>query len=122
MTSGNEHTWRVAGLALAIAVVCAAAPSAGSQTAAARVYFLQGEQMVAVARPGTTARAAMAALLAGPSRAEAARQFRTYVPSGTRLRSVRVANGVATVDLGEGFAAGRDAESLSPASRSSSTP
>ena len=114
MTSGNERRWRVAGLALAIAaVVSAGAPSAESQTAAARVYFLQGEQMVAVTRGGSTARAAVAALLAGPTRAEAARQFRTYVPSGTRLRSVHVANGVATVDLGEGFAAGRDAESLS---------
>jgi Sporulation and spore germination/L,D-transpeptidase catalytic domain/Putative peptidoglycan binding domain len=114
MTSGKVRTWRVAGLALAIAaVVSAAAPSADSQTAAARVHFLQGEQMVAVTRGGSTVRTAVAALLAGPTRAEAARQYRTYVPSDTRLRSVRVAKGVATVDLGEGFAAGRDAESLS---------
>ena len=32
---------------------------------------------------------------------------------GPRLRAVRLSKGVATVDLGEGVAAGRDAESLS---------
>jgi hypothetical protein len=57
-----ERWWRVAGLGLAIAaVVSAAAPSADSQTAAARVYFLQGEQMVAVTRGGSTVRTAVAA-------------------------------------------------------------
>jgi hypothetical protein len=57
-----ERRWRVAGLALAIAaVVSAAAPSADSQTAAARVYFLQGEQIVAVTRGGSTVRTARGA-------------------------------------------------------------
>ncbi len=105
---------RVAALVLAIAAAApAAAPAGGSQAASSRVYFLQGEQLVAVSRPGGTLRTAVTALLAGPTRAEKARQFRTYVPSGTRLRAVRLSKGVATVDLGEGFAAGRDAESLS---------
>ncbi len=83
------------------------------QAAPKRVYFLQGEQLVPVARPGSSVRAAVAALLEGPTRAEAARQFRSQIPEGSPLRSVRVANGVATVDLGERFAAGRNAESLS---------
>jgi hypothetical protein len=62
VTSGNERAWRVAGLALAIAiVVSAAAPSADSQTAAARVDFPQGEQIVAVTRCGSTVRTAVAA-------------------------------------------------------------
>ena len=91
----------------------AAAPAADSAPAATQVYFLQGEQLVPVSRPGSTLRAAVTALLAGPTKSESARQFRTLVPVGTRLRSVRVADGVATVDLGEGFAAGRNAESLS---------
>jgi hypothetical protein len=95
------------------ALLPAAGPAAENQPAGAKVYFLQGEQLVPVARPGSTLRAALTALLAGPSKAEAAKQFRTLVPSGTRLRSVRVENGVATIDLGEGFAAGRKAESLS---------
>jgi Sporulation and spore germination/L,D-transpeptidase catalytic domain/Putative peptidoglycan binding domain len=103
----------VAAVVLMIGAAPAAAPAGESQAASVRVYFLQGEQLVVVARPGSTARAAVAAVLAGPTRAEAGRQFRSYVPSGTRLRSVRVASGVATVDLGEQFAAGRDFESLS---------
>lgn len=105
---------RIAVVVLAIAVaVPAAAPAGGRQASSVRVYFLQGEQLVAVTRPGSNARGAVGALLAGPSRAETAKQFRTLVPSRTPLRSVRVANGVVTVDLGERFAAGRDSESLS---------
>jgi Sporulation and spore germination/Putative peptidoglycan binding domain/Bacterial extracellular solute-binding proteins, family 3 len=106
---------RVAGLILAIAAAApaAASPAGESRAASVRVYFLQGEQLVAVRRPGSTVKAAVNALLAGPTRAEPGKQFRTYVPSGTGLRSVRFASGVATVDLGERFAAGRDAESLS---------
>jgi Sporulation and spore germination/L,D-transpeptidase catalytic domain/Putative peptidoglycan binding domain len=96
-----------------VALVPAAAPAGGGQSGTARVYFLQGEQLVAVNRAGSTARTAVAALLGRPTKAEAARQFRTYLPSGTPLRGVRVSKGVATVDLGEQFAAGRDAESLS---------
>jgi hypothetical protein len=77
------------------------------------VYFPQGEQLVAVSRPGSNARAAVTALLAGPTRAETARQFRSQIPAKTLLRSIRVSGGVATVDLGERFASGRDTESLS---------
>ena len=103
----------VAAILLVVGAAPAAAPAGESQAASVRVYFLQGEQLVAVARPGSTARAAVVALLAGPTRPETGRQFRSYVPPGTRVRSVRLAGGVATVDLGEQFATGRDAESLS---------
>jgi spore germination protein GerM len=104
-----KRSLRVAALVLTIAAAApaAAAPAGESQAASVRVYFLQGEQLVAATRPGSTVKAAVTALLAGPTRAETGKQFRTYVPSGTRLRSVRFAGGVATVDLGEGFAAGR---------------
>jgi L,D-transpeptidase catalytic domain/Sporulation and spore germination/Putative peptidoglycan binding domain len=77
-----------------------------------KVWFLQGEQVVAVQRPGSTQADAMRALLAGPTAAEVKRGVRTYVPAGTPLRSVTVANGIATVDLGEKFVQGRDAQSL----------
>jgi Sporulation and spore germination/L,D-transpeptidase catalytic domain/Putative peptidoglycan binding domain len=104
----------VAAIAVCVAaLVAAASPAAEPSAAGTQVYFLQGEQLVPVRRPGSTVRAAVSALLAGPSNAEAARQFRTQVPDGTRLRSVRVSNGVATIDLGEKFAAGRKAETLS---------
>jgi len=86
-----------------------AAPGAA---ATVNVYFPQGEQLVGLDRPGSSLRAAVTALLAGPTRAELARKVRTYVPAGTPLRAVSVADGVATIDLGERFASGRDAEEL----------
>jgi peptidoglycan hydrolase-like protein with peptidoglycan-binding domain len=76
------------------------------------VYFLQGEQLARVDRPGSTPLAAVRLLLAGPTRAERGRGFRTYVPAGTRVRGVTVANGVATVDLSERFVSGSDSRSL----------
>jgi germination protein M len=45
-------------------------------------------------------------------RAEVTRGLRTYVPAGTRVRSVKVTRGVATVDLNERFTSGRDMQSL----------
>ena len=49
---------------------------------------------------------ALKALFAGPTRAETAKSFRTYVPPGSVVRSVAIAGDVATVDLGEGFLKG----------------
>jgi hypothetical protein len=76
------------------------------------VYFLRGEQLAGVTRPGTTALDAVRQLIAGPTRAEARLGFRTYVPAGTRVLSVKVASGIATVNLNERFASGGDAENL----------
>jgi lipoprotein-anchoring transpeptidase ErfK/SrfK len=97
----------------AAALLPASAPAGDLRAPKLQVYFLQGEQLVPVSRPGSTVRASVAALLAGPTKTEAEKQFRSLVPAGTRLRSVRLANGVATVDLEERFAAGRNADSLS---------
>jgi peptidoglycan hydrolase-like protein with peptidoglycan-binding domain len=77
-----------------------------------RVAFLQGEQLARVRRDGTTAADAVRELIAGPTQAEVARGFRTYVPVGTQLRGVTVADGLATVDLNQRFASGRDPDSL----------
>ena len=76
------------------------------------VYFLQGEQLASVQRPGKTPLDAMRQLLAGPTRAERGQGFRTYLPAGTRVLSLSVAHGVATVDLNERFAAGSDRDEL----------
>jgi sporulation and spore germination protein/L,D-transpeptidase-like protein/putative peptidoglycan binding protein len=104
----------VAVTALGVAAMLpASAPAGDVKAPALQVYFLQGEQLVPVSRRGSTVRAAVTALLAGPTKAEAAKQFRSLVPGGTRLRSVRLASGVATVDLDERFAAGRNTDSLS---------
>jgi hypothetical protein len=83
-----------------------------SPKATIKVWFLHGEQMAAVERPGSTAEDAVRALLAGPTAAEVKRGFRTYVPSRTPLSSIAVRNGLATVDLGERFVAGRDSASM----------
>jgi hypothetical protein len=49
------------------------------------VYFLQGEQLVAVDRPGEAVDDAVAALVAGPTDAEASEGLRTYVPASTPI-------------------------------------
>jgi lipoprotein-anchoring transpeptidase ErfK/SrfK len=91
----------------------------GAQGAAGRaaptvdVYFLQGEQAVVVKRDGSDAGAALQGLLAGPTAEEKAEGIRSQVPAGVPVRSVTVSRGVATVDLGEKFASGRRADSLS---------
>jgi hypothetical protein len=95
--------WAAAALASLIAPQTA---SAGD------VYFLQGEQLVAVERPGSTIAEAVAALVEGPTADEAGEGLRTYVPAETPVREVAFADGVATVDLGEAFAAGRNSEVL----------
>src|SRR6476646_3461618 len=98
------------GLLLVLAATVASSAAAAQQHVS--VFFLRGEQLARVTRPGTTALDAVRQLLAGPTRAEAALGFRTYVPAGTRVLSVKVANGVATVDLNERFASGGDTASL----------
>jgi hypothetical protein len=72
-----------------------------------QVYFVQGEQLRPVTRPGRTAREAVRQLIAGPTRAERRRGFRTYIPAGTRIRRIAVAHGLATVDLTPAFAKGQ---------------
>jgi hypothetical protein len=99
-------------LVLAAALAAAATASATPTASRLHVYFLQGEQLRAVTRPGTTAADAVRQLLAGPTPAEVRSDFRTYVPTGTRVRSVTVSGGVATVDLSERFVARGTDESL----------
>src|SRR6185503_12026743 len=88
-------------------VLLAAGAASSAATAASGprlgVYFLQGEQLRPVNRPGRTARDAVRQLIAGPTRAERHRGFRTYVPARTRIRRVTVAHGLATVDLTGAF-------------------
>ena len=99
--------------ALVAVTLVAVAPGASSQTATVKVAFLQGEQVVYVTRSGSTLRQAVAALLAGPSAAERRREVTSAVPAGTPLRAVSSTGGVATIDLGEKFAAGTNTASLS---------
>jgi lipoprotein-anchoring transpeptidase ErfK/SrfK len=99
--------------AAALAAGLSSAAPAGSDAAGTvDVWYLKGEQAIAVPKPGSSAEDAIRALLAGPTAAELKTGIRTYVPAGTPLRSVSVQNGVATVDLGERFIQGTDSASL----------
>lgn len=95
-----------------LAAIGASSASAAQAPVRVSVYFVRGEQLAAVARQGSSPLDAVRQLIAGPTRAELARGFRTYVPSGTRVRSVKVTRGIATVSLNERFASGRDPGSL----------
>jgi hypothetical protein len=98
--------------ALALALLFAIPAGAGETAPTLKVWFLQGEQLVPIERPGSTATDAVTALLSGPTAAERNRGLRTYVPAGTKLNSVSVVNGLARVDLSLKFALGKDAQSL----------
>ena len=76
-----------------------------------RVWFLEGEQLASATRPGTSPEDALQALLKGPTAAEYKLGYRTYIPAGTKLGRVTVANGEATVDVSLNFALG-SAQSL----------
>ena len=95
-----------------LVVACFARSGTAAPPGTVKVWFVQGEQMISVVRPGSTVDDAVAQLLAGPTAAEAKQGIRTYVPAGTPLRGVVVAGRVATVDLGLAFVSGRGAQSL----------
>lgn len=107
MRNGSNGTalWCAALLAL-IVLGTAVSASATGTAPTVKVFFGQGEQLVAVSRPGATVQDALTALVAGPTSAEQKQSFRSYVPAGTRVRSVTQTGAVATVDLGVGFLQG----------------
>lgn len=85
-------------------------------TSAIAVYFLRDEKIAAVRRtvPSTPriARAAMQAMLAGPTADELADGLSSAVPAGTQLRDVSLSDGVATVDLSGSFDDGGGSASM----------
>ena len=97
---------------VACALLAAASSSTAAGTQTVKVWFLLGEQMISVDRPGATVEDAVRALLAGPTAAEVKRGYRTYVPKATALRSASVQGGTAVVNLSLRFVKGRDASSL----------
>jgi len=95
-----------------LALTFAGAGQTRSQAAPVKVAFLQGEQLVLVTRAGTGVEGVAAALLAGPTATERTKDTRTAIPDATPLRSVSLQGNVVTVDLGEKFALGTNADSL----------
>lgn len=78
--------------------------------ATSRVYLVRGEFLgVGAARrvPATSpARGAMLQLLAGPTVAERSWGLASEIPKGTKLLGVKIAGGIATVDLSKRFESG----------------
>lgn len=92
-----------------------------SGTSIIRAYFwlggLPGSQgLVAVLRtiPDTksVAKAAVNALLAGPTSGETGRSITTAVPTGSQLLSLSIDSGVATVNMSAEFVSGGDSSSV----------
>jgi hypothetical protein len=108
-TAGTPAWRRVLLLSVVAALLLGGAAQA---SAAGRVTFVQGEQHVAVDRPGTGVESALDALFAGPTPAERARQIRTYIRPATPILSVTQAGGVVTVDLGSRFVTGATADDI----------
>jgi len=100
-------------LAVLFVVIAAVTTGCGSRKAATptttasaaprkvKVYFVSGEQFRAVTRavaPGeNVARAAIQALLDGPTNAESNRGVETTIPGGARVDTLSVSSGTATV-------------------------
>jgi peptidoglycan hydrolase-like protein with peptidoglycan-binding domain len=103
---------RVAVFAALISLVAVAPSSGAPAQRGVPVFFLQGEQLMRVTRPGSSIADAVRQLMAGPTSREATRQIRTYVPSGTSVRSVAVDGKIVTVDLDSRFLTGHDTPSL----------
>lgn len=83
--------------------------SATPATASVVAYLVRDEKVAPVRRSGaaaTPARAALEALLQGPTGSEASAGLTSAIPTGTTLLGVDIADGVATVDLSTEFGSG----------------
>ena len=93
----------------AIVAPPSARPDAGAQTRLA-IYLVRGEHVApvrrAVPRTSAVARAALTALLHGPTAAERRAGYGSAIPTGTRLRGISTAHDTATIDLDRRFETG----------------
>ena len=105
MTCSPVHRRRLPSLVALMAVLALLGVPAAAQ-ADVQVWFLSGEQLGKVARPGTTTEDAVRQLLAGPTAAERAKGARTQLPGGTPVRAITLDGDLATVDLGLRFVLG----------------
>ena len=80
-----------------------------------KVYFLRDEKVGPAGRTvqtNTPANAAIEALLAGPTSADQAAGLSSTIPAGTKLNSVSIKDGIATVDFSSSFAGGGGSSSM----------
>ena len=92
------------------------ASSSGGPTTTVKVYFLRDEKVGpagrAVAQTQTPAKAAMEELLKGPTGQDQSAGLSTTIPTGTKLNSVSIDQGTATVDLSKEFGSGGGSTSM----------
>jgi hypothetical protein len=113
--SGTTTTSRRATSTTASTSERSSTTSAPQKTTDVRVYLLRGEKVGPVRRSGpagTPARAAIQALLAGPTAADRAAGLTSAVPAGTKLLGVTIVDDVATVDLSSQFGSGGGSQSM----------
>ena len=99
---------------VAVAALALAVPAV-ADAATVHVYFVRGEHGTAVHRSAsalTPARAAVNALLAGPTARERIWGLSSAVPTGSRLLGLTIRNQTATVDLTSRFASGGGSASM----------
>jgi len=110
----NRRRVKRAPLVLVPVAALALAAPAGSAPAARQgdVRFLHRGEAVAVRRTVPGIPGLLESLLAGPTRRERQEGLTSAIPRGTRLREVRIARRVVTVDLAAQFVSGRDERSL----------
>src|SRR4051794_41937052 len=97
---------RIALLGLVTALACVVGSPAAGAPPRVSIFFLRGEQLASVQRPGATPLVAMRRLIAGPTPAEGKQGFRTYIPAGTRGPGVEVGDGGAPLEPNPRGAAG----------------
>ena len=106
----------VAALALVVSPIAGAVASNTTRATPVTVYLARSTHVAPVRRlvatNGAPARAALAALLRGPTATEKLGGYATAIPAGTALRSVTIAGGLATVDLTRRFALGGGSASM----------
>jgi len=96
-------------------LACTLALPVAAEAATVHVFFIRGEHGVVVHRPApamTPARAAVSALLEGPTVSERRQGFSSAFPTGSRLLGLTIRNGTATVDLTSRFASGGGSASM----------
>lgn len=107
---GARDTTTTAPTATTAPTTTSASPTTAPGPLSVRVYLMRTDKLAVVGRtvPATSAvaRAAMTALLSGPTGAETAAGLGTAIPAGTTLRSVSIKGGTATVDLSSSFSSG----------------
>lgn len=97
---------------LVLLALLAAALALPADALALQVWFVQDGRLAATERRATGVRAAVRAVLKGPTAPERAQGLRSAIPRGVPLRAVEIRRRVVTLDFGSRLAAGGDERTL----------